>query len=206
MITCCCLSAAADRTLVQQQLCSALISGQFKRSQQENIFPFSFINPVGEVSVKRHIKSLIKIRKSASNAEFCFMQLYTAGLLIIQNRKLLLAFSNNKQCFYLPGGKIDQEETATSALCREIKEELNVLLKEDELKYYTHISAPAYGEKNGTIMEQDCFLINKPVKPVASAEIGELKYFSLEDYLTESNKAPGAVMILEQLKQDGHID
>ena len=206
MITCCCLSAAADRTLVLQQLCSALISGQFKRSQQENIFPFSFINPVGEVSVKRHIKSLIKIRKSASNAEFCFMQLHTAGLLVIQNRKLLLAFSNNKQCFYLPGGKIDQEETATSALCREIKEELNILLKEDELKYYTHISAPAYGEKNGTIMEQDCFLINKPVKPVASAEIGELKYFSLEDYLTESNKAPGAVMILEQLKQDGHID
>src|SRR5688500_12950789 len=110
MIFCCCLSAVADRTLVLQQLCSALISGQFKRSQQENIFPcpndsvrraFSFVDPVCEVSVKRHIKSLVKIRKSVLNPEFCWTQLHTAGLLFIQNRKLLLAFSNNKQCFYL---------------------------------------------------------------------------------------------------------
>jgi 8-oxo-dGTP pyrophosphatase MutT (NUDIX family) len=134
------------------------------------------------------------------------MQLETAGLLLIQNRKLLLAFSNNKQCFYLPGGKIDNGETATTALCREIKEELNISLKEDELEYYSHISAPAYGEKNGVIMEQDCFLINKKVTPVAAAEIGAIKYFSVEEYLQEINKAPGAVMILKKLQADNLID
>lgn len=134
------------------------------------------------------------------------MQLYTAGLLIIQNRKLLLAFSKNKQCFYLPGGKIDKDETATRALCREIEEELNIAVKETELSFYTHITAPAYGEQNGTIMEQDCFMFEKAVIPVASAEIGELKYFSLDEYRIETNKAPGAVMILEQLKRDGYID
>ena len=69
------------------------------------------------------------------------MQILTAGLLLIQNRKLLLAFSNNKQCFYLPGGKIDDGETASGALCREIAEELNIKLEENELTYYTHISA-----------------------------------------------------------------
>ena len=37
-------------------------------------------------------------------------------------------------------------------------------------------------------MEQDCFLINKPVTPGASAEIGELKYFSLEEYLEQTIK------------------
>lgn len=134
------------------------------------------------------------------------MQLPTAGLLIIQNRKLLLAFSKNKQCFYLPGGKIDKGETATSALCREIAEELNISLEENELKYYTHISAPAYGEQNGVTMEQDCFFINKAVKPVAASEIGELKYFSLNEYLAETNKAPGAVMVLERLMNDNLVD
>jgi 8-oxo-dGTP pyrophosphatase MutT (NUDIX family) len=134
------------------------------------------------------------------------MQLDTAGLLVIQNRKLLLAFSNNKQCFYLPGGKIDKGETATSALCREIKEELNISLKEDDLKYYTHISAPAYGEGNGVIMEQECFLINKLVSPAASAEIGHIKYFSLEEYMQQTHKAPGAVMILEKLQAHNLID
>ena len=134
------------------------------------------------------------------------MQLQTAGLFLIQNQKLLLAYSKNKQCFYLPGGKINNGETATTALCREIAEELNIVLHEREMKYYTHISAPAYGEKQGIIMEQDCFLINKSVVPVASAEIGEIKYFSLADYLKEANKAPGAVMVLEKLKSDNLVD
>jgi 8-oxo-dGTP pyrophosphatase MutT (NUDIX family) len=134
------------------------------------------------------------------------MQLHTAGLLIIQNRKLLLAFSNNKQCFYLPGGKVNPDETAAEALCREISEELNIRLVANELKYYTHIAAPAYGEKEGITMEQDCFIIDKPVKPVAASEIGELKYFSFKEYLDETNKAPGAIMILRQLLSDGLID
>ena len=134
------------------------------------------------------------------------MQLTTSGLLIIQNRKLLLAFSKNKNCFYLPGGKIDKGETATGALRREIAEELNIDLDENDFKYYTHITAPAYGEKDGLIMEQDCFLTAKAIQPVASAEIGEVKYFSLNEYLAELNKAPGAIMILQQLKADNLID
>ena len=134
------------------------------------------------------------------------MHLPTAGLLVIKDRKLLLAFSKNKKCFYLPGGKIDDSETAVEALQREIGEELNLSLLKEELQFYTHITALAYGELNGTIMEQDCFLLNKLVQPTASAEIGELKYFSLKEYLQQSNTAPGAVMILEKLKQDNLID
>ena len=129
-----------------------------------------------------------------------------AALLTVKNRKLLLAYSKNKQCFYLPGGKIDADESAMEALCREIKEELNVELHESELEYYAHITAPAFGEINGTIMEQDCFIVTKNVEPVASAEIGELKYFSLPEYLMQSNTAPGAVRVLEILKEDNLID
>jgi 8-oxo-dGTP pyrophosphatase MutT (NUDIX family) len=134
------------------------------------------------------------------------MQLSTVGLLAIEKRKLLLAFSRNKQCYYLPGGKIDKGETAKEALHREILEELNVELNEGDLTYYTHISAPAYGEEKGIVMEQDCFLVSKTVAPRASAEIGELKYFSLHEYLAEANKAPGAVMILQRLQSENLID
>jgi 8-oxo-dGTP pyrophosphatase MutT (NUDIX family) len=134
------------------------------------------------------------------------MHLPTAGLLIVKDRKLLLAYSKNKKCFYLPGGKIDNGETAIEGLCREIEEELSLSLNENDLSYYTHITAPAYGENNGVIMEQDCFLLTKVAKPVASAEIGELRYFSLEEYLLQPNNAPGAVRILETLKEDKLID
>lgn len=134
------------------------------------------------------------------------MQLATAGLLVIQNRKLLLAYSINKKCFYLPGGKIDASETAAEGLCREIAEELNVQLSPKELNYYCHITAPAYGETKGIIMEQDCFFVNKSITPSAAAEIGELKYFSLQEYLQQPYTAPGAIMVLEKLKEDNLVD
>jgi 8-oxo-dGTP pyrophosphatase MutT (NUDIX family) len=132
--------------------------------------------------------------------------IHCSALLIIKDKKLLLAYSKNKQCFYLPGGKIDEGETPLQGLCREIEEELNVLLNEDEHSYYTHITAPAFGEINGVIMEQDCFLLNKTVEPIPSAEIGDLKYFSLEEYLLQPETAPGVVMVLEKLKADNFID
>ena len=117
-----------------------------------------------------------------------------------------MTFSNNKQCFYLPGGKVDNSESATEALCREAKEELQLSINANQLRYYTHIPAPAYGESNGIIMEQDCFFLTTHETPVASAEIGELRYFSLAEYLEERQQAPGAVMILEQLQKDNLID
>lgn len=134
------------------------------------------------------------------------MQVKTAGLLVIKNRKLLLAFSNNKQCYYLPGGKLDAGEDSRQALCREIEEELAVVLKPDELEYYSHITAAAYGEPTGTIMEQDCFFALIDINPVAAAEIGGLQYFTVNNYKQEPNQAPGAVMILEQLQRDNYID
>lgn len=132
--------------------------------------------------------------------------LHCAGLIYIENRKLLLAYSNNKKCFYLPGGKVDADESAIQALCREIAEEMNVVINEKDLRFFTHISAPAYGETTGIIMEQDCYFLNLKIAPIASAEIAALQYFSLEEYLTQVNQAPGAIMILEQLKAENYID
>jgi 8-oxo-dGTP pyrophosphatase MutT (NUDIX family) len=134
------------------------------------------------------------------------MILPTAALLIIRERKLLLAYSRNKCCFYLPGGKIDEGETSATASCREIAEEMDVMIEGHELDYYTHISAPAFGEESGTIMEQDCFFLRRNIIPQASAEIGELKYFSLKEYLSQTNQAPGAVEILQKLQNEGLID
>lgn len=134
------------------------------------------------------------------------MQLFTAGLLLIKHRKLLLAYSNNKKCFYLPGGKIDKGETAAQALCREIAEELHTVLTENDLKFYTHITAAAYGEAAGIIMEQDCFFATEKINPIAAAEIGALQYFNLAEYQQQPNTAPGAIMVLQQLKADGYID
>jgi 8-oxo-dGTP pyrophosphatase MutT (NUDIX family) len=134
------------------------------------------------------------------------MQLHTAGLIVIKDKKLLLAFSKNKQAFYLPGGKVDAGETAVQALLREIKEELNIELEEKKLQYYTHVTAAAYGETNGIIMEQDCFLYKPSIQPQAAAEIEALQYFDVLSYSLQPVQVPGVVMIIQLLKKEGLLN
>jgi len=55
-------------------------------------------------------------------------------------------------------------------------------------------------------MEQDCYFGDIATLPEPSGEIDKLHYFSLTDYRQELHQAPGAVMILEKLKEDGYID
>lgn len=129
-----------------------------------------------------------------------------AGLIYIEHRKLLLAYSRKKQCFYLPGGKIDEGESAAAALCREVQEEMNVSVSENQLQFYTHITAPAYGEAEGIIMEQDCFLLSHKIFPAAAAEVSMLQYFSVADYSHQTHQAPGAILVLQQLQKAGLID
>jgi 8-oxo-dGTP pyrophosphatase MutT (NUDIX family) len=130
----------------------------------------------------------------------------TAGLLVIQNRKLLLAFSKNKQAFYLPGGKANPHETSLDALIREVNEELHIKLDRENTFFYKHITAPAFGESNGLIMEQDCFISNLNEIPRPAAEIEMIKYFNCAAYAEEPQQVPGVLMIMQELNRDQLID
>jgi 8-oxo-dGTP pyrophosphatase MutT (NUDIX family) len=133
-------------------------------------------------------------------------KLNTAGLVVIENRRLLLAFSKRKQAFYLPGGKLDEGEDAITALIREIKEELSVPILPHELEWYCHISAPAYGEQPPVMMEQDCFFYVLRSTPVADAEIGSIRYFSYDEFRQESIQVPGVELLFQRLASDDKVD
>lgn len=128
-----------------------------------------------------------------------------AGLIVVKERKLLLAFSNNKQAWYLPGGKIDAGETAVAGMQREIQEELNIHIPENELISYYHITAPAFGEQDVT-MQQQCFLHHLSQTPKPAAEIGDLRYFTLNDYQQQQHQVVGVLMAFEKLQQDKLVD
>lgn len=132
--------------------------------------------------------------------------LITAGLVVVRNRRLLLAFSNNKRAFYLPGGKADKGETASEALVREIQEELNVTLDPTAFEFYMQVEALAFGEQDGILMKQDCFRADLPAEPRPAAEIGSLQYFDMLRYSHEPAQVPGVIMVMQQLREDGLID
>jgi len=127
----------------------------------------------------------------------------TAGLIVVKNNGILLAYSNNKKAWYLPGGKVDPGESSLQSLQREIREELNLTLQADRLTYYCHISAPAYGEHQDIVMEQDCYIydLQEDVRP--GNEIGGVKFFDYESYRNEAIQVIGVLDIFERLTQDG---
>lgn len=133
------------------------------------------------------------------------MTLLTAGLVVAKNNQLLLAYSSNKNAWYLPGGKVDKGETSREALIREIHEELNIDLQPDKIEKYKHISAPAYGESSELIMEQDTFRYDLTEKIQPSHEIAAVKFFDLEMYKQEPAQVPGVLKVFALLKEDDII-
>ena len=126
----------------------------------------------------------------------------TAGLVVVKGDKLLLAYSKNKKAWYLPGGKIDEGESSLETLQREIFEELNIVLNAEQLKYYCHITAPAYGEEPPIIMEQNCFIyqLNEKIEP--KNEIGEVRFFDIKMYQSEPAQVPGVLLVFDKLIKD----
>lgn len=56
-------------------------------------------------------------------------------LVIESNEYLLLVQARNREKYYFPGGKIDENESHTEALKREIQEELQLDLPESSFVY-----------------------------------------------------------------------
>lgn len=127
----------------------------------------------------------------------------TAGLIVVKNNGILLAYSNNKKAWYLPGGKVDPGESSLQSLQREVQEELNLTLQADRLTYYCHISAPAYGEEDDIVMEQDCYVydLREEIKP--SNEVGAVKFFDYASYRQEAIQVVGVLDVFGRLTQDG---
>lgn len=131
-----------------------------------------------------------------------WVDLQTAGLVCLDGDKLLLAFSKNKQAWYLPGGKIDSDEDSKQALIREIEEELSLCLQPDRLSFLTPIVAPAFGEKKNIMMQQACYYYELKGETITVAnEIGGVQYFTKEEYLQHQIPVPGVLKVFEFLAE-----
>lgn len=133
------------------------------------------------------------------------INLATAGLIVVKENKLLLAFSKNKKAWYLPGGKIEKGENSQESLQREIFEELNIKLNLQKLSYYCHISAPAYGESPNVIMQQDCFLYELYENINPNNEIERVCFFDYQMYKKEEVQVKGVLKVFEKLAKDEKI-
>nr|WP_035112424.1 NUDIX domain-containing protein [Corynebacterium freiburgense] len=84
--------------------------------------------------------------------------------------------------FMLPGGKVETGEDPRHTACREIQEELGLLIDPDTLEYFGEFTAPAANEP-GWNVRCDVFILPKPldILPRARAEIVESVWCSLTE-------------------------
>ena len=121
----------------------------------------------------------------------------------IQDKSILLAKSRGKNIFYIPGGKRETGETDEQALCREIKEELNVNIDKNTLKHLGVFEAQAHGQPDGVFVKMTCYTGSYTGTLEASAEIEALKWFK---YADKHEVAPVDKLIFEHLKNLDLLD
>lgn len=114
-----------------------------------------------------------------------------SGVLIVEDGEILLLHREDENHWEVPGGKVEEDESATEAAVREAKEEIGV---EVELKrpFYTG----EFQHKN-EIFEWNSYIASiKEGRPETQEEkFSGLKWFSASEMKKEDNLAPNLRMI-----------
>lgn len=117
--------------------------------------------------------------------------IYIAAACITDPSNRMLVVRKQGSVFFMqPGGKIEQKESPTEALIREIKEELQLEIPLSLPKAVGTFEAPAANEP-GYLVKAELFKIELPkcIDVIASAEIAEARWISEQD-ITKINMAP----------------
>jgi 8-oxo-dGTP diphosphatase len=104
--------------------------------------------------------------------------IYKAAGVIIRNRKLLVERSKNKEFFIAPGGSIEAGETPKQALVRELMEEFQITVQEQDLQPFGTFNAPA-AEQPGRVVHMDVFIVKRwEGEPSPDHEVEEILWLT----------------------------
>ena len=126
------------------------------------------------------------------------------ALVLVRDRKQLVARSKGKSAFFTPGGKREIGESDADALVRECKEELTVDLIRSSIEPYGVFQAQAHGKPEGTMVRMTCYTAAFDGVLTPSEEVEELRWISSD--CPHSELSVTGVMIMNDLHKRGLID
>ena len=103
------------------------------------------------------------------------------ALIYIKDKKILCTLSKGKDTYYLPGGKREKEESDIDTLLRECKEELDVEVKKETVKYYGTFEAQAHAKEEGIIVKMTCYRADFNGNITPSSEIESINWLNSND-------------------------
>jgi len=124
------------------------------------------------------------------------------ALIEIRAGKVLSTRSKGKDVYYFPGGKRDGDESDEETLIREVKEELDVDVKTETIRYYGKFEAQAHGKEEGVLVQMTCYMAEYSGELTPSSEVEELVWFGYGD--KEKSSAVDQI-IFEDLYKKGLI-
>ncbi|HEV2412730.1 MAG TPA: NUDIX domain-containing protein [Candidatus Saccharimonadales bacterium] len=132
--------------------------------------------------------------------------IHKAGGIIIRNKRLLVERSKDKEFFIAPGGSVEPGETPGQALVRELREEFQITVKEDDIKPFGTFYAQAAGQEDKTV-QMDVFTVGEwEGEPTPDNEVEEIRWITSTP--PEDIKV-GSIFeheVLPRLKEVGLID
>ena len=88
------------------------------------------------------------------------IDIHKAGGILIKDRKFLVERSKNKTFLIAPGGSIEEGETSKQALVRELKEEFQLTVQENDLQEFGTFYAQAAGQES-KYLQMDVFIVKQ---------------------------------------------
>ena len=138
------------------------------------------------------IMKTIIINDENINEQFTKKKLKSRAILINSSNEILVA--NYGGVFLLPGGSIDGKETPDETIYRELKEEIGVDMKPEQLKPFVKVRyfQPDYPERNGNTINR---------LAVTYYYLGHIENISDERDLTENEKNGGFTVEFYSINQ-----
>jgi len=115
---------------------------------------------------------------------------------------VLVVRTRGRDAFYLPGGKIEAGEAPEAALCREVAEELGVILDRFTVRPFAAFTGPAHGIEPRVTLRMLVYWAEGGGNPRPGREVAELAWVSSAEQL---RCAPVARKVIERLLAEGHI-
>lgn len=120
----------------------------------------------------------------------------------IKDKEILMALNRGNDTYYIPGGKREGSEINEEALIREVKEELDIDLIPETIKYYGIFEAQAHNKPAGIIVRMTCFTADFKGEIKPSKEIQDIAYYT---YVQRDIIGPVDQIIFDDLKIKGLI-
>ena len=95
-----------------------------------------------------------------------------AALIDGRDGRLLLVRKSGTRWFMQAGGKIEPGESPAAALCRELTEEIGIVVDPAQLRYLARVTCPAANEA-GHQVDADIFHLRLDGVPAVASEIEE---------------------------------